>query len=558
VSCSPSFLFTRWALLSLIAIPAWASFPTSTSCSATPLQFYGGPVNFTATVSANGVGIPSGTVSFTDGGFEIASASLNESGTGQATIKDLTIGFHVVTCSYSGDSRFDASASQVTLSIAQGVPSITLSASRNPSPTGQPVSIDITLKAALGSPSGNVVLIDGITVLAWLQLTPADNGSIATFTSSTLAPGTHTLTARYEGDPFFFPLPVSLPLTLVIGKQPASISITGVSPNPSKSGQLIAIQVQVQATGASGSPTGSVSVVEGTVTLGAGILTNGQATMTLSGLSPGPHNIVAKYAGDPTFDASASAPFTLNVQPGSLTVVLAGSLDKTVAPDSIVAVFGDSFVSSVVTAAVLPLPASLGGLTLIFRDGSGDHAAGLAYVSPGQINAVVPSGLAPGTVTVILRNANGDLATGTATIAVVAPGLFTVDGSPTGIAAATVETLHADGSLTTQDVFQCTGNKCVAVPIDLGSDGDQVVLTLFGTGIRHVDKVLATPFFQASVTARIAGQDLTPSYAGPQPQFPGLDQVNVTLPPSLRGTGSTSVSIVIAGQSSNAVKIQLQ
>jgi uncharacterized protein (TIGR03437 family) len=547
VRCTPLLY-----LFLLIVSPAWATFPTSTTCSATGLQTYGGPVTFTVTVSGvGGTGVPSGTVAFVDDSFTIASAPLNGFGTAQATVNNLNIGFHVVTCTYSGDPRFDASSGAVTLTIARGVPSIALSASRNPSPTGQAVTIQITVSAPLGAPSGAVVLIDGITVLAWLPLLRDVNQSTATFTSSTFAPGAHIITAQYEGDPFFFPVPVSLPLTLVIGKLPASISITGVSPNPAKFGQLIAVTVQT--TSASGSPTGSVLLTEGQVTVGAGILLNGQATMTLSGLSPGPHNIVANYAGDANFDASASAPFMLTVLNGTLTVVLAGSLDKTVAPDSIVSVFGESLASSVITAG-LPLPTSLGGLTLIFRDAAGDHPAALAYVSPGQINAVVPSGLAPGSATVILRNAGGDQASGTVTIAAVAPGLLTVDGSPTGVAAATVETVHADGSVSAQDVFQCAANKCVAVPIDLGSDGDQVVLTLFGTGIRH----WVTPFFQTTVTVRIAGQDLTPSYAGPQPQFPGLDQVNVTLPASLRGTGNTSVSVVVAGQSSNAVKIQMK
>jgi hypothetical protein len=90
-------------------------------------------------------------------------------------------------------------------------------------------------------------------------------------------------------------VPVSLPLTLVIGKLPASISITGVSPNPAKLGQLISVTVQTAS--ASGSPTGSVLLTEGQVTAGAGVLSNGQATMTLSGLSAGAQHC-GDYAGD--------------------------------------------------------------------------------------------------------------------------------------------------------------------------------------------------------------------------------------------------------------------
>ena len=63
---------------------------------------------------------------------------------------------------------------------------------------------------------------------------------------------------------------------------------------------------------------------------------------------------------------------------------------------------------------------------------------------------------------------------------------------------------------------------------------------------------------QEPVTVHIAGQDLTPSYAGPQPSFPGLDQINVTLPASLRGAGNATVVMVIGAQVSNAAAIALR
>jgi uncharacterized protein (TIGR03437 family) len=546
VRCLPYFPLFRFALLALVASPAWALLPTSTSCSPTPLQTFGGPITFVVAVNGSGSGTPTGTVTIFENGSAISSASLSSNGTAQITVEDFGLGSHTVTCGYGGDMSYQGSSVDVAFTIVRGVPVISLSASRNPSPAGEPVAIQIVLKPPFGAPSGAVTLIDGTNVLARLPLYQQGDESTAIFTTSQLAPGTHTLTASYEGDAFFLPAPAPQPLILVIGRLSATITIVAVNPNPSKLGQPIA--VQVQAMGASLFPTGSVSVLENQATVGMGTLTNGAATVTLSGLGAGLHLIIAKYSGDANFDVSSTAPVSLTVLPGSLSVVLAGSLDKTIAPDSIVSVFG-SFASATV-AATLPLTTSLGGLTLIFRDGLGDHAAALYYVSPTQINAVVPAGLAPGSIDVILRNANGDQATGSAIIAAAAPGLLTVDGAPTGVAAATVETLHADGSVTVQDAFQCSMGKCVTVPIDLGSNGDQVFLTLFGTGIRHADT--------ATLKVRIAEQDLTPSYAGAQPTFPGLDQVNVQLPSSLRGAGDATVSLVTPAQSSNAVKVSFK
>ena len=47
-------------------------------------------------------------------------------------------------------------------------------------------------------------------------------------------------------------------------------------------------------------------------------------------------------------------------------------------------------------------------------------------------------------------------------------------------------------------------------------------------------------------------------YAGPQPEFPGLDQVNVPLSLSLRGAGEVNVIVTVDGISSNPVRINVK
>jgi uncharacterized protein (TIGR03437 family) len=176
--------------------------------------------------------------------------------------------------------------------------------------------------------------------------------------------------------------------------------------------------------------------------------------------------------------------------------------------------------------------------------------AALKYVSPGQINAVVPPDAPPGQSAVIVRSSGGDVESGTATIANTAPALFSGDGSGTGGAAALVYVFRANGSVTFTPTFRCDGHgTCSTNPIDMGSDGDVAVLELYATGLRR-----AAP----AVLVRVAGQDLTPLYAGPQPQYGGVDQVNVILPASLRGAGEVNVTIVIGAQLSNTVTIRLQ
>ncbi|HEY6393173.1 MAG TPA: hypothetical protein VIX89_17970, partial [Bryobacteraceae bacterium] len=155
-----------------------------------------------------------------------------------------------------------------------------------------------------------------------------------------------------------------------------------------------------------------------------------------------------------------------------------------------------------------------------------------------------------GQATVIVRSATAEVESGQATIANVAPGIFSGSGTGTGPAAAAVLTVHPDGSTSfLQQATRCDNSGCIPNPIDLGTDGDQNFLILYGVGIRRGGQI---------ARVRIAGQDLTPLYAGPQVQYGGVDQVNVALPASLRGAGDVTITIVIGDQVSNTVVVHFK
>ena len=97
--------------------------------------------------------------------------------------------------------------------------------------------------------------------------------------------------------------------------------------------------------------------------------------------------------------------------------------------------------------------------------------------------------------------------------------------------------------------FACSLDGCTTSPIDVSSDA--VVLALYGTGIRGRSGV-------AAVTCAIGGVAVPVLYAGPQPEFPGLDQVNVTLPRSLAGKGLVTVNVVVDGRTANPVQIAIR
>jgi len=96
----------------------------------------------------------------------------------------------------------------------------------------------------------------------------------------------------------------------------------------------------------------------------------------------------------------------------------------------------------------------------------------------------------------------------------------------------------------------CTGTLCQLDPISLGVD-TPIYLTFYGTGIRGRSSL-------SNVKVTIGAVDIDPTYAGPQPQTAGLDQVNVPLTLELRRAGEVSVTVTVDGVRSNPVRINVQ
>jgi uncharacterized protein (TIGR03437 family) len=221
------------------------------------------------------------------------------------------------------------------------------------------------------------------------------------------------------------------------------------------------------------------------------------------------------------------------------------------APSSIASIFGSNLADGIAQAGSTPLPSMLGGVNVKLHDATGvDRDADLSYVSPGQINFIVPAGVAPGIATVTIVNGNAKQ-TATAVIQNVAPALFSMNGNGTGVAAATaVRTQAGSGQLQSPvPVFQCSASGCVSLPINLGVD-TPVYVTLYGTGIRNRSSLSA-------VSVTINGIAVPVLYAGAQALFPGLDQVNIQLPLSLRGAREASVVVTVDGWVSNAVTLNI-
>jgi len=65
----------------------------------------------------------------------------------------------------------------------------------------------------------------------------------------------------------------------------------------------------------------------------------------------------------------------------------------------------------------------------------------------------------------------------------------------------------------------------------------------------------AAPVPPANVVVKAGNIEIHPTYAGPQGELPGLDQINIPLSLSLRGAGLVSITVTVDGAASNAVQI---
>lgn len=219
-------------------------------------------------------------------------------------------------------------------------------------------------------------------------------------------------------------------------------------------------------------------------------------------------------------------------------IVSAASYKSPVAPGSIAVVFGTHLATADAAAANLPLPLALAGTTVMVNG----RASQLFYVGDdvpqgyGQVNFFIPPETEEGVAEVVITAADGSRSTGHVVVARVAPGLFTADSSGSGEAAA----------LATPD-----GLRYFSPPFDVTIDGRPNFLVLFGTGFRNTVNLSRVQVTIDDVPTQVA-------YAGPQGVLVGLDQINVIIPPQLRGKGLVNLKLVVDGVEANAVQIRIK
>lgn len=226
-----------------------------------------------------------------------------------------------------------------------------------------------------------------------------------------------------------------------------------------------------------------------------------------------------------------------------VALVNAASYDATVAPGSIAALFGAGLATQTQVAASLPLPKTLGGVTVKINN----LDAPLFFVSANQINLQVPSGVTAGAATIQVFNSgvSAAVASGTATVTEAAPGIFTIDLSGKNQAIA----LNSDFSLNA-DFDRLPGSRPEA--------GGSVVV-IYATGAGATNPLVAdgqaapgSPLARATgaTTVTIGGIAADVQFSGLAPGFVGLWQINAVIPASLPTNINTPLLVSLKGNPS--------
>ncbi len=224
-----------------------------------------------------------------------------------------------------------------------------------------------------------------------------------------------------------------------------------------------------------------------------------------------------------------------------------------VASEQIVAAFGKNLATETLAAATVPLPTELAGTRVVVKDSTGtERLAPLFFVSPTQVNYQVPAGT-KGVSTVNISNGKGAWSLGLLNVVAAAPGLFTANANGLGVPAAAALRVSG-GTQTFEPVarYDAAAGQFIAAPLELGLADDQVILLLFGSGIRGRSDLTA-------VTCQIGGVSVPVSFAGAQGDLVGLDQINIgPLPRALAGRGEVDLVLLVDGKAANTVRVSIK
>ncbi|MCW5978771.1 MAG: hypothetical protein KIT09_11870 [Bryobacteraceae bacterium] len=229
---------------------------------------------------------------------------------------------------------------------------------------------------------------------------------------------------------------------------------------------------------------------------------------------------------------------TPNVNEGGVGNSATGA--ATVAPGSLVSIFGSELASSTAVADSIPLSTSLANVSVTFND----VPAPLHFVSPGQINAqlpwdTLPAGMLSGTANVVVTRAGASSAPREVSVGPFSPGIYSFNNlaiaiNPDGTLAQPVGSIPG---LTTRPaqrgeflILLATGLGAVSAPIANGASSQDQLRT-----------VLTPPI------VTVGGITTPVAFAGLSPDFVGIYQVNTEVAQTVASGDALPLQFQVGG-----------
>jgi uncharacterized protein (TIGR03437 family) len=247
-----------------------------------------------------------------------------------------------------------------------------------------------------------------------------------------------------------------------------------------------------------------------------------------------------------TYETAAPNTPTITGVQNNYSLLVPGLPNYGIAPGTLFIITGQNLASVPVSSitklqdstAAGGIPTTLNGAQITVTVGSFTAHPGMYYAGATQIAAVLPSGTPAGTGTITVSYGGATSNSATITVVTSALGLDTYYGSGSGLGVATDASSYA---LITYTNSAKPGENLVLWGSGLGAD----------TADSDVSYTLTPHAVNVPITVYIGGIAVTPTYAGSS-GYPGLNQINVTVPSSVASGCGISV-VVVSGNGAAAV-----
>jgi len=287
-----------------------------------------------------------------------------------------------------------------------------------------------------------------------------------------------------------------------------------------------------------------------TAGLGAGTY-QGQVTLTPAGNGDSPlvYNVTLTVSG-------AGTPV---ITPGG--VVNALSYQSKLAPDTVFVIFGSSMGPASLVPGSPDYNTNLGGTSINFTPTGGGTpiSAKIVYTVASQVAGLLPSSITPGTYAVTVSYSGISSAPENVTVVARDFGIATSNSAGNGTAQATIGNVNGGLSLTrfTSGSTTFGGYTWTLTP---AHPGDTLVLWGTGGGADPANDAGGTSGDQTAAgnfQVTVDGRQITPLYAGASSGYPGLWQINFTLPADMAPDCFAQVQVSAGGNLSNVVNVPI-